>query len=87
MTSPTDTTRGHGYAFRCEICDSHPQWTITRIGDVATSWACDTDLGTVCDRLQRDFEVTELKVIHFAKAMEWIEIGRTLAKMPNNPNP
>ncbi|MEV5211260.1 hypothetical protein AB0K35_27690 [Micromonospora sp. NPDC053740] len=83
MTTPT----GSGYAFRCEVCDSDPRWTITRIGDVATTWACDTDLAAACDRMQRDFEVTELRVTHYAKALEWAEVARTLAKMPNNPNP
>lgn len=74
----TDTTNGSGYAFRCEICDTTPTWTITRIGDVATSWACNAHMGVVCDRMQRDFEVTELRVTHHAKAVEWAELGKIL---------
>lgn len=75
------------YAFRCEICDTTPNWQIKRIGDVAVSWACDPHLPALCDRMQRDFEVTELMVVHYPKLAEWHGIGRALAKMPNNPNP
>jgi hypothetical protein len=65
-------------AFRCEICDGDPTWQITRRGDVAVSWACDTDLGAVCDALQRDWEITELVVVHLAKLREWNEIKSSL---------
>ena len=57
---------------RCEICDgADPRWIIMRTGDVVISWACDSHLAPVCDRLQRDFEVTELTVRDSRKAREW----------------
>ena len=56
----------------CEICDAaNPHWTIMRRGDVVTSWACDEHLAEVCERLQRDFEVTELIVRDSRKARQW----------------
>jgi hypothetical protein len=39
-----------------------------RRGDVVVSWACDDHLVIVCERLQRDFEVTELIVRDSRKA-------------------
>lgn len=71
-------------AFRCEVCDGEPMWSITRIGDVASTWACPADLSAVCDRMQRDFEVTELRVTHHAKAREWAELGRILSTGDRN---
>lgn len=66
----------------CEVCDAaDPHWTIMRTGDVVTSWACDDHLGMVCERLQRDFEVTELTVRHSPKAREWAAIGKALDKI------
>lgn len=68
-----------GRAYCCEICDStDPRWEITRVGDVVVSWACDADLATVCDRLQRDSEITELRVSHLPKRREWAQITRAL---------
>lgn len=68
-----------GRAYCCEVCDSDdPTWRITRRGDVVTSWACDTHLPVVCDRLQRDWEITELVVVHQRKQREWSDINRTL---------
>ncbi len=59
-------------AYCCEICDAaDPHWTIMRRGDVVVSWACDSHLATVCERLQRDFEVTELIVRDSRKARKW----------------
>jgi hypothetical protein len=73
---------GHGYAFCCEICDdSDPKWRLERVGDVATSWACDEHLPIVCDRLQRDFEVTRLTVWNAQKMREWAEIGQKLREI------
>lgn len=58
-------------AYCCEICDTDdPHWTIMRRGDVAVSWACDGHLAEVCERLQRDHEVTELIVQDYRKARE-----------------
>ncbi len=62
-------------AYRCEVCTGEPAWSITRRGDVAASWACDVDLAAACRRLQRDWEVTELVVEHYAKAVEWASIA------------
>lgn len=59
----------------CWVCDKpHPQWTITRRGDVATTWACPDHLSDVCDEFQRDAEITELVVTHHLKALEWAEM-------------
>jgi hypothetical protein len=68
-------------AFRCEIDGEDPHWRITRIGDVATSWACDSHLAIVCDRLQRDFEVTELAVWDCRKMREWAGIRDSLEQI------
>lgn len=77
---------GHGYADHCEVCDgADPNWVIVRIGDVVMSWACDPHLAQVCDRLQRDFEVTELRVTNARKAQEWASIRRTLAEATKAP--
>lgn len=65
-------------AYRCETCRGVPLWCIERYGDVATSWACADHLSVVCEALQRDWEVTALKVELFAKACEWSGIGATL---------
>ncbi len=70
----------------CEVCDTTgPHWTITRTGDVVTTWACDAHLAVVCERLQRDFEVTELTVRDSRKAREWAAIGRALDKIAGTP--
>lgn len=70
------------YAFRCEVCDADPpHWRITRIGDVVLTWACDAHLAVICERLQRDFEITELIVQDSRKMREWAETGKTLAQI------
>lgn len=69
------------YAYRCEICNEHPQWSLLRRGDVVVSWACDAHLSKVCVRLQRDFEVTQLIVKDFNKAVEWAKIRADLNKI------
>lgn len=70
LTGPADT---------CPLCgDAEPKWTITRNGDVATSWACADDLDRVMDLLQRDHEVTQLVVRNRPKAIEWAELGAAL---------
>lgn len=75
-------------AYCCEICAAaDPHWMITRKGDVVTSWACDLHLATVCERLQRDFEVSELVLIHFRKAREWSDIDRTLRGIAKEAQP
>ena len=59
-------------AYCCEVDDTpDPHWTIMRRGDVVVSWACDAHLAIVCERLQRDFEVTELIVRDSRKARKW----------------
>lgn len=78
MTETTGTAAtGHGYAYCCEVCDdADPHWHIMRRGDVVVSWACDDHLSTVCERLQRDFEVTTLLVTDSRKARERAETAR-----------
>ena len=65
-------------AFRCEVCEIEPLWRLLRRGDAVVSWACGQHLSQVCDRLQRDWEVTELVVTSQPKLVEWAEIARTL---------
>ena len=83
-TAETATT-GHGYAYCCEVCDAaDPHWHIMRRGDVIVSWACDDHLAEVCERLQRDHEVTALIVTDSRKARKRAdavraEAGRELA--------
>lgn len=65
-------------AFRCEVCDGDPTWRISRRVDAVVSWACDEDLYTVCHRLQRDWEVSELVVVSQTKLREWSEVRSSL---------
>lgn len=59
-------------AYCCEVCDTDdPHWVIERHGDAVVTWACDTDLAEVCERLQRGGEVTKLSVRDARKAREW----------------
>lgn len=59
---------GSGFANSCEECDEYsPKWYIVRVGDVACTWACDEHLSLACDQMQRDWEVTELRVKSRAK--------------------
>jgi len=75
-TAATATT-GHGYAYCCEVCDgTDPHWYIMRRGDVVVSWACDAHLSRVCERLQRDREVTELIVTDSRKARARADAAR-----------
>lgn len=77
MTGTGAGMAGHGYAYCCEVCDgTDPHWMIMRRGDVVTSWACDSHLAAVCERLQRDFEVTELIVRDSRKARERAAAGQ-----------
>ena len=70
------------FAFCCEVCDqTDPQWRILRRGDAVVSWVCDPHLAQVCDRLQRDFEVTELVVRNAHKMREWAEINKSLEEI------
>lgn len=58
-------------AYCCEVCDAaDPHWRIERWGDAVVTWACDTDLAEVCERLQRDHEVTKLSVQDVRKLRE-----------------
>ena len=65
-------------AFRCEVCDADPHWRIIRVGDVVISWSCDAHLATICDRLQRDFELTQLAIWDSRKMRACAEIGKSL---------
>lgn len=70
----------------CEVCDTpDARWSVTRIGDVVTTWACDAHLGEVSGRLQRDHEVTEHVVRDALKAREWAGITRALDKIADGP--
>lgn len=72
-----DRNGGAGLSNACRVCNVIPAWVISRIGDMASSWACDDHLGAVCDWLQRDFEVTELNVRSHAKSIEWGQMRST----------
>jgi len=70
----------------CEVCDTaDPHWSITRRGDVATTWACDDHLASACAGLQRGGEVTELVVADSRKAVEWAAIHRSLERIAQEP--
>lgn len=73
-----DPKDGHRYAFRCGECDGDPAWRITRIGDVATTWACDEHLAHECHRFQRPWEITKLSIESSPKLDEVAEINQTL---------
>jgi len=69
-------------AYCCEVCDdADPHWSVTRRGDVVTTWACDSDLSAVIARLQRDHEITTVTVVDVRKAREWAGISRALEKI------
>lgn len=72
---------GHGYAYRCHVCDGAPHWSIERRGDVATSWSCADHFTEVAEAMQRDHEVTQLVVRLSSKAREWAEISKMLAQV------
>lgn len=61
-------------AFRCEVCSAEPLWSLLRRGDAVVSWACAEHLSQTCERLQRDWEITELVVKLFPKGCEVVEI-------------
>jgi hypothetical protein len=71
---------------RCYGCDIEAKWVITRLGDVATGWACDDHLSAVSEDLQRDFEVTELKVQLWEKSVEWNQMAHSLNKIAGVPD-
>lgn len=50
-------------AYRCETCDSTPDWRLERRGDVVTTWACDPHLPDVLRRLRRDQDEPEGTVV------------------------
>lgn len=80
--APPVTAGTPSAAHCCEVCgDSDPRWSVERWGDAAISWGCDTHLAEVCNRLQRDNEITKLSVRNFRKAREWADIGRALDKI------
>ena len=85
MTGRTKTAAG--WWGRCRMCDGEPHWEIERRGDAVVSWACNDHLAAECDRLQRDWEVTRLSVVHWAKQHEVAEINRTLQGIAEKPGP
>jgi hypothetical protein len=68
-------------AFRCGQCDGEPAWSIFRVGDAVVSWACDPHLAAECASLQRDWDVTELRVRLWSKQIESVEIGQALERV------
>jgi hypothetical protein len=78
---------GGTYFYLCATCNSEPMWTLTRQGDVATSWACPEHLSEVAEGLQRDTEITRLIVTLSAKEHEWAEIEKALAKVVGDAAP
>jgi hypothetical protein len=79
--SHIDRQGGAGLSNACRACNADPIWTISRIGDMATSWACNDDLAAVCEWLQRDFEVTQLRVRLTAKSIEWNQMNHALNRI------
>jgi hypothetical protein len=69
------------------VCQGEAVWSLLRRGDAVVSWACDGDVAAVCHRLQRDWEVTELVVVHFGKRVEWAEIGQSLRDVDEAARP
>lgn len=68
-----------GPAYACPICkDELPDWVLVRIGDVATSWACDDHLVEVAELMQRDHEITRLEIRIYPKVKEWAELDAAL---------
>lgn len=66
----------------CEMCDTDdPHWEVVRYGDAVVTWSCDADLGRICERLQRDPEITRLSVEDYRKRKEWASISRTLERV------
>jgi hypothetical protein len=72
---------------RCEVCDKDPRWTLTRRGDVVTTWSCALHIDQIADRLQRDHEVTELVVTFTAKSIEWASVFRSLEAIAEEGKP
>lgn len=74
-----------GRAFRCEVCDGEPRWRLDRRGDAVVSWACPEHLAAVSERLQRDWEITELVIRLVPKMREWNEIDANLRAIEETP--
>lgn len=74
----TNLKRGDHMAFRCQVDNGEAAWRLTRLGDVATSWACDEHLHAVARDLQRDWEVTQIVIEDQRKLREHGEIRRML---------
>lgn len=74
-------------AYCCPYCDVRGTWTVERVGDAIVSWSCPEHLSQVCEWLQRDWEVTELRVHLSAKAAEWAGVGATLDEIAKGGAP
>lgn len=68
-------------AYRCQVCEAEPVWTILRRGDVALTWACADHVHAAAVDMQRDWEVTELVIHLAAKAAEWAAIDQGLREI------
>lgn len=73
-----DGESGMSAAFVCEICQTEPLWRLDRHGDAVVSWACAEHLSPVAERMQRDWEITELSVRLIIKMREWNELAANL---------
>lgn len=65
-TPPSFPAEGYP-AHCCVVCKSAaPKWTLVRIGDVATAWACSGHIDAILDMMQRrEFGSTEVSVKRF----------------------
>lgn len=54
---------------QCEICDAAPRWTIRRT-DGAMAWSCARHVSKVCEGLQRDWEMTEVVLTDYQRAIK-----------------
>jgi hypothetical protein len=67
--------------YRCQVDNGEADWSLTRIGDLATSWACDPHLPAVLRDLQRDWEITKVVVRDCRKLHEHADIGEALDRV------
>lgn len=53
----------------CEGCNGRPDWELERVGDAVGVWACTMCLPDQIRRLQRRWEITELRVRPFRRVV------------------
>lgn len=74
-------TRGDHMAYRCQVDNGEADWSLSRIGDLATSWACDEHLPAVLRDLQRGWEITQVVVRDRRKLSEHADIREALDRV------